>query len=63
MAKVRGYDSPQLYREDTIEWIRFQEAEINKHVRKMNEIIRQGKLPEKEVPIPFPEAEEDPDCE
>jgi hypothetical protein len=60
---VKGYDTPQLYREDTLEWIHRQEAEINKLVRDMNETIRKGRLPEKPIPIPFPGADDDPVCE
>jgi hypothetical protein len=29
----------------------------------MNKTIEEGKLPEKLVPLPFPEADDDPDCE
>lgn len=64
MDKVRGYDTSQLYRDDTLERIRRLERDCNASARRMNEIIRKGKLPEKPVPLPFPEAEDDdPDCE
>jgi hypothetical protein len=39
------------------------ERDCNESARRMNEIIRKGKLPEKPVGLPFPEADDDPDCE
>jgi hypothetical protein len=64
MGKVRGYDTPQLYREDTIERNRQLERDCNDSAKRMNRIIKEGRLPEKLVPLPFPEAEDDDsDCE
>jgi len=60
--KVRGYDSSQLFRQDTLERIRQLEREANRGVKKINRIIQEGNLPEKPIPRPFPEAE-DEECE
>jgi CHASE3 domain sensor protein len=58
---IRGYDTPQLYREETLKRIRQMEREINRHVREMNEIIKKGRLPEKPIPMPFPGVDNDPE--
>ena len=58
----RGYDTPQLYREDTHERIKRLERDCNDLARRMNEIIKKGNLPEELVEMPFPE-EEDKECE
>jgi len=42
---LRGYDTPQLYREDTLERIRLV-REANDRARRMNQIIQRRKLPE-----------------
>jgi hypothetical protein len=31
--------------------------------KRMNRIVREGRLPEKPVELPFAEAEDEPDCE
>src|SRR3989442_10931118 len=38
--KVRGYDTPQLYREDTLDRIKRLEREANDSARRMNELSR-----------------------
>ena len=60
--KVRGYDTSQLFRDDTIARIRRLELEINGIARKMNRIIEEGNLPEDLIPLPFPGAV-DEECE
>ena len=55
--KVRGYDTSQLFREDTLERIKRIESEINDIAREMNRTIEEGNLPEEPIPKPFPEAE------
>jgi len=62
MDKVKGYDSPQLLRQDTLERIERLQPELNSYPRKMNDIIRENNLQEKLLPEPFPE-EEDDECE
>ena len=49
-------------REDTLERIKRLESEANDCARRMNKIIREGKLPDELVELPFPE-EEDEECE
>ena len=61
--KVRGYDTPQLYREDLVERIRRLESEANDCAKRMNEIIRKGHLLEELVEEPFPPEDNDPDSE
>jgi len=58
----RGYDTSQLFRDDTIARIRSLELEINEITREMNSIIEEGNLPEDPIPLPFPGAE-DEECE
>ncbi len=53
--KTRGYDTSRLFREDTLTRIRRLESEANGIFREMNRIIDEGDLPEKPVPVPFPE--------
>ncbi len=60
---VRGNDNPQLYREDTLLRIKHLQSEANEYERRMNEIIKKGNLPEQPVELPFPEEEEDEECE
>jgi len=60
--KIRGYDTPQLYREDTLLRIRRLESQANDCAKRMNEIIVKGNLPEELIEEPFPE-EEDEECE
>ena len=62
MLVTRGYDTSQLFRDDTIVRIRRLELEINEITREMNSIIEEGNLPEDPIPIPFPGAE-DEECE
>jgi len=59
---IRGYDTSQLFRDDTIARIRILELEINEITREMNSIIEEGYLPEDPIPLPFPGAE-DEECE
>ncbi|MBI2174529.1 MAG: hypothetical protein HYU33_04970 [Candidatus Omnitrophica bacterium] len=42
---TRGFDSPELYREDTLSRIEHLNTDIRGIVRAMNEIIREGNLP------------------
>ena len=42
---TRGFDSPDLYREDALSRIEHLYSEIRGTVRTMNEIIREGNLP------------------
>jgi len=55
----RGYDTSQLFQEDTLTRIRCLESEINKITREMNSIIEEGNLPEDPIPLPFPGAEDE----
>lgn len=57
--QVRGYDTSQLFREDTLTRIRRLASEINGIAREMDNIIKEGNLPEKLVEVPFPAAEDD----
>ena len=59
---IRGFDTFQLYCDDTIARIRSLELEINEITREMNGIIKEGNLPEDLIPLPFPGAE-DVECE
>lgn len=60
---IRGFDSPDLYREDTLSRIRHLNSEIHGIVRRMNEIIREGILPVDPV-RGFDEVDEEDDgCE
>lgn len=60
----RGYDSPQLYKEDTLVRIRREEAEINEIARRINRIIEENKLPVKRMQLlNDPEEEDDEECE
>jgi len=53
---------PIIYREDALKRIRRLERDINDRAKRMNEIIRQGNLPEEPIPEPYPEDDE-PECE
>jgi len=61
---IRGYDTPRLYREDTLLRIKRLEREVNDCAKQMNDIILKGNLPEELVELPYPDAEDDdPQCE
>ena len=52
---TRGYDSPELFREDPLFRIGRLECEINDCAKRMNKIIRQENLPGELVGLPFPD--------
>lgn len=58
----RGYNSQELFREDTLLRIKRLQSDANDCARRMNEIILKGNLPEKPVQLPFPE-DDDAECE
>jgi len=59
-SKPRGFDTPNLYREDTIARIRRMEAEIDGIARKINRLIEKEKLPVERMPyLNEPDEEDD----